>query len=153
MKVILKEEVRSLGHIGDIIDVSNGYARNYLLPKKLAVEANTKNVKEFEHNKGILLKKAARIKEASQTLADKLMTASLNIRAKAGEDGKLFGSVTNMDIAEALKVEGFEIDKKKISIDEPIKRIGIYSVSVKIHPEVNTQVKVNVVSDSLEAQT
>ena len=148
MKVFLKEEVKNLGKIGDVVNVSEGYARNFLLPKKFAVEANPKNLKEFEHKKRIIQEKAAKIKDASKATADKLSALTLKIRAKAGEEEKLFGSVTTMDIAEAFKAEGFEVDKKKILLAEPIKRLGEYTVEVKIHSEVNATVKVQVVSDA-----
>lgn len=151
MKVFLKEDVKNLGKMGDVVNVSEGYARNFLLPKKFAVEANTKNLKEFEHNKRIIQEKAAKIKDASKATADKLSALTLKIRAKAGEEEKLFGSVTTMDIAEAFKAEGFEIDKKKILLAEPIKRLGEYTVEVKIHSEVNATVKVQVVSDTSES--
>ncbi len=148
MKVFLKEDVKNLGKMGDVVNVSEGYARNFLLPKKFAVEANTKNLKEFEHNKRVIAEKAARIREASKAAADKLSALTLKIKAKAGEEDKLFGSVTTMDIAEAFKAEGFEIDKKKIVLAEPIKRLGEYTVEVKVHSEVNATVKVQVVSDA-----
>ncbi len=150
MKVILKEDVKNLGHIGDIVNVSDGYARNYLVPKKLAVEANTKNLKEFEHQKNIIFKKASKIKEALKEKADKLSAITLTIKAKSGEDDKLFGSVTTMDIAESLKAEGYDIDRKKIIIDEPIKRLGVYSVDIKMHPEISSQIKIQVVSESAD---
>ncbi len=148
MKVFLKEDVKNLGKIGDVVNVSEGYARNFLLPKKFAVEANPKNLKEFEHNKRIIQERAAKIKDASKATADKLSALTLKIRAKAGEEDKLFGSVTAMDIAEAFKAEGYDIDKKKIVIGEPIKRLGEYTVEVKIHSEVNAAVKVQVISDA-----
>lgn len=148
MKVFLKEDVKNLGKIGEVVNVAEGYARNFLLPKKFAVEANPKNLKEFEHNKRIIQEKAAKIKDASKATADKLSALTLKIKAKAGEEDKLFGSVTTMDIAEAFKAEGFEIDKKKILIGEPIKRLGEYAVEVKIHSEVNATVKVQVISDA-----
>jgi large subunit ribosomal protein L9 len=147
MKVFLKEDVKSLGRIGEVVNVSDGYARNYLLPKKLAVEANTKNIKEFEHHKRVLQERAARIRAEFKTLAEKLSALSLTIKAKAGEEEKLFGSVTNMDIAEALKEAGQEIDKKKIVLDEPIKRLGEYTVEVKIDAEISAKVKVNVIAE------
>jgi large subunit ribosomal protein L9 len=148
MKVFLKEDVKNLGKIGDVVNVAEGYARNFLMPKKFAVEANTKNLKEFEHNKRTIQEKAAKIKNASKATADKLSALTLKIMAKAGEEDKLFGSVTTMDIAEAFKTEGFEIDKKKILLGEPIKRLGEYTVEVKIHSEVNATVKVQVISDA-----
>jgi large subunit ribosomal protein L9 len=148
MKVFLKEDVKNLGKMGDVVNVAEGFARNFLLPKKFAVEANTKNLKEFEHNKRIIDGRAAKIKDASKATADKLSALTLKIRAKAGEEEKLFGSVTTMDIAEAFKAEGFDVDKKKILLVEPIKRLGEYTVEVKIHHEVNATVKVLVVSDT-----
>ena len=102
MKVILREDVKNLGHMGEVVNVSDGYARNFLFPKKFAVEANTKNLKEFEHNKKVIIEKAAKLKESFKSIADKLSSLSLTIKAKTGEDDKLFGSVTNMNIAEAL---------------------------------------------------
>jgi large subunit ribosomal protein L9 len=147
MKVFLKEDVKSLGKIGEVVTVSDGYARNFLLPKKLAVEANTRNIKEFEHHKRVLQERAAKIKAEFKTLAEKLSALSLTIKAKAGEEEKLFGSVTNMDIAEALKEAGQDIDKKRIVLDEPIKRLGEYTVEVKIDAEISAQVKVNVVAE------
>jgi large subunit ribosomal protein L9 len=147
MKIFLKEDIKSLGRMGEIVDVNDGYARNYLFPKKMAVEAHTKNIKEFEHQKKVIQEKAAKIREASNSVAEKLSALTLTIKAKAGEEEKLFGSVTNMDIANALKAEGFEIDKKKITMGEPIKRLGLHSVEVKIHPEVSATLKVHVVPE------
>lgn len=147
MKVFLKEDVKNLGRMGEVLSVADGYARNFLLPKKLAVEANTKNIKEFEHYKKMIQEKAAKVRDAAKLSADKISAVSLTIKAKAGEEEKLFGSVTTMDIAEALKAEGYDIDKKKISLEEPIKRLGSYSVEVKIHPEISASVKVNVVAE------
>ncbi len=147
MKIFLREDVKNLGKIGEIVNVSDGYARNFLFPKKLAVEANTKNIKEFEHQKRVIQEKVAKIREASRSVAEKLSALTLTIKAKAGEEDKLFGSVTNMDIAEALRAEGFDIDKKKITMEEPIKRLGLHSVEVKVHPEMSATVKVNVVPE------
>ncbi len=147
MKVILKEDLKNLGRMGDVVNVADGYATNYLIPRKLAVEASTKSMKEFEHNKKIIVERAAKLKNEMKTFADSISSKTLTIKAKAGEEEKLFGSVTTMDIAEALKAEGIDIDKKKIHLDEPIKRLGDYTVDVKLHPEVTTQVKVVVVQE------
>jgi len=147
MKVILKDDVKGLGNMGEVVNTSDGYARNYLIPKNLAAEASTRNIKELEHTKKSIMEKAAKIRDASKASAEKLAAVTLVIKAKVGEEEKLFGSVTSMDIAGALAAQGFEIDKKKIHIDEPIKRIGEYVVHVKIHPEVSAPVKVNVVSE------
>ncbi len=147
MKVILKEDVKSIGRMGEVINVSDGYARNFLFPKSFAVEANTKNLKEFEHNKRIITEKAVKLREAVKSIADKLASLSLIIKAKTGEDDKLFGSVTSMNIAEALALEGYDVDKKKIIIEEPIKRLGEYPVTIKLHPEISVEVKVHVVQE------
>jgi len=144
MKVILKQDVKDLGTIGTVLDVANGYGRNYLIPRNLAVEANPKNIKQFEHQKKIILAKAEKIKIAAGDVGDKLSAMSLVIEAQAGEEDKLFGSVTSMDIAEAIAKQGIEIDKRKILLEEPIKRLGTYDVSVKVHQDVTAAVKVEV---------
>lgn len=147
MKVILKEDVKNIGNMGQIADVADGFARNYLIPRGLGVEANVKNIKSMEHEKKVIQEKVKKIKISSQTLSDKLANMTLVIKAKAGEEGKLFGSVTTMDIAEQLKNEGFEIDKKKISLEEPIKRLGSYSVNIKLHADISTQINIQVIEE------
>ncbi len=147
MKVILKEDVKNLGAMGQIIDVSVGYVRNILSPRGLAVEANVKNIKSLEHQKRIIQEKAKKVKNQAQDLSAKISAMTLVIKTKSGDEGKLFGSVTSMDIAEALKNEGIEIDKKKIDIEEPIKRLGVYTVNLKLHSEIPTQVNVQVVEE------
>ncbi len=147
MQVILKENVKDLGHIGDVVNVKDGYARNFLIPKGLAVEANPKNIKALEHEKRKIHELAKKVKASVEELAARISKASVTIKAKAGEEHKLFGSVTAMDIADALKKEGIDIDKKKIIVDEPIKRLGSYTVNVKIHSDVTAQLNVQVVSE------
>ncbi|MEW6586446.1 MAG: 50S ribosomal protein L9 [Nitrospirota bacterium] len=147
MKVILKDDVRSLGNMGQVVDVADGYARNYLVPRGLAVEANIKNIKALEHAKRIIQEKARKLKNQAEDLSAKVASVNLVVRAKAGEEGKLFGAVTTMDIAEALKAAGVEIDKKKIVLDEPIKRLGSYTVGVKLHSDVIAQVNLEVVGE------
>ena len=147
MKVILKEDVKSIGSMGQIIDVADGFARNYLVPRGFAVEANVKNVKSLEHEKKVIQEKAKKIKNQAQDFAARISGVTVVIKAKAGEEGKLFGSVTTMDIAEQLKNEGIDIDRKKISLEEPIKRLGSYSVKVRIHPEISEEVNVQVVEE------
>ncbi|MCL5062647.1 MAG: 50S ribosomal protein L9 [Nitrospirae bacterium] len=147
MQVILKEDVKDLGHIGDLVNVKEGYARNFLIPKGLAVEANPKNLKALEHEKRKIQELVKKAKTAAEELASKVSGTTVTIKAKAGEEDKLFGSVTVMDIADALKKEGMDIDKKKIVMEEPIKRLGNYTVSVKIHSEVSAQLNVQVVSE------
>ncbi|MDA8337751.1 MAG: 50S ribosomal protein L9, partial [Nitrospiraceae bacterium] len=142
MQVILKEDVKDLGHIGDLVNVKEGYARNFLIPKGLAVEANPKNLKALEHEKRKIQELVKKAKTAAEELASKVSGTTVTIKAKAGEEDKLFGSVTVMDIADALKKEGMDIDKKKIVMEEPIKRLGNYTVSVKIHSEVSAQLNV-----------
>ncbi|NLI29228.1 MAG: 50S ribosomal protein L9 [Nitrospiraceae bacterium] len=147
MNVILKEDVKNLGKMGDVVTVKEGYARNFLFPKGLAVEANEKNVKALEHTKRQILDRAKKIKTDAETMAAKFAGKTITITAKAGEEEKLFGSVTTADIAEALKKDGHEVDKKKIHLEEPIRRLGTYTVSVKVHPEVSADVTVQVVAE------
>jgi len=147
MKLILKEDVKSIGSMGQIVDVSDGFARNYLVPRGLAVEANVKNIRSLDHEKKVIQEKARKIKNSVQSLANKLANMTVLIKTKAGEEGKLFGSVTTMDIAEQLKNQGIEIDKKKISLDEPIKRLGTYAVNLRLHSEITAQVNVQVIEE------
>ncbi len=147
MKVILQENVQSLGKMGDVVNVADGYARNYLIPRKLGVEANTKNIRALEHEKKKIEEKARKLMGEARGLAERLSSLTLTLSAKAGEEERLFGSITSMDIAEALKKEGFEIEKKKILLDEPIKRLGSYAVGIKIHPDVTPKVQVNVIPE------
>jgi large subunit ribosomal protein L9 len=147
MKLILQEDVKNLGKMGDVVNVTDGYARNYLIPRKLGVEANVKNIKALEHEKRKIEEKAKKIKQDARGLAERLSSTTVALSAKAGEEERLFGSITTMDIAEALKKEGFDIDKKKILLDEPIKRLGTYAVGVKIHHDVTAQVQVKVIAE------
>ena len=147
MKIILKEDIKNLGKMGQIVDVADGYARNYLVPKGLAVEASTKNIRSLEHEKKIIQEKARKRKDSAQDLASRITALTLTIKAKAGEEEKLFGSVTTMDIAEALLTQGVEIEKKKIVLEEPIKRLGSYSVQIKLHPDVSVPLTVQVIQE------
>jgi large subunit ribosomal protein L9 len=147
MKIILKEDIKKLGKMGQIVDVADGYARNYLVPKGLAVEASTKNVRSLEHEKKIIQEKARKHKDSAQDLASRISAMTLTIKAKAGEEEKLFGSVTTMDIAEALLTQGVEIEKKKIVLEEPIKRLGSYSVQIKLHPDVSVPLTIEVIQE------
>lgn len=144
MKVILKENIETLGHIGDIVKVAPGYARNYLVPKGYAVEATEKNAKALEHTKRQLAYKKGKALESARLLATKLEAVVIELTHQAGEEGKLFGSVTNMEIAAYLADKGFEIDRKKIVLSEPIKHLGDVEVPVKIHPEVVATLKVSI---------
>ncbi len=147
MKVILREDIKDLGHIGEMLTVKEGYARNFLLPRGLALEANLKNVKALEHEKRKIQETVRKAKSGAEDLSSNIAAVTITIKAKAGEEDKLFGSVTAMDIAEALKQEGLDIDRRKILLEEPIKRLGNFTVSVKVHPEVSAQFTVQVVSE------
>jgi large subunit ribosomal protein L9 len=147
MKVILKEDVKNLGAMGAVVNVTPGYARNYLLPRGLAAEANVKNVRALEHEKRVIQEKGRKLKEAALSLSERIAAASVTLRAKAGEEEKLFGSVTAKDIAEALAAQGIEMDRKKIALEEPIKRLGSYEVKVKLGHEVTAALRVEVLPE------
>jgi large subunit ribosomal protein L9 len=147
MLVILRENVENLGRIGDVMKVSDGYARNFLLPRKLVVEAAEGNVAMIEHHKKALEKKRAAQRSVSEDLAKKLADFSCNISRKVGEQDKLFGSVSANDIAEALKKAGFTVSRRMIHIEHPIKTLGVHPVEVRLEPEVTASVKVWVVKE------
>jgi len=142
MNVILKENVENLGHIGDVVKVAPGYARNYLIPKGLAIEATVKNQKALDHAKRHLEYKKNKVLEAARQFAAKIEAITVSITHQAGEGDKLFGSVTNMELAEYLKGQGLEIDRKKIILAEPIKHLGEFSAAIKLHPEVTATLKI-----------
>jgi large subunit ribosomal protein L9 len=144
MKVILQENLENLGNIGDIVKVAPGYARNFLIPKGFALLANEKNTKALAHAKRQLDYKKDKMLEQAKAFAAKIEAITLNLVHQAGDEGKLFGSVTNMELAEQLKAQGIEIDRKKIVLADPIKQLGEYSVVVKIQPEVTATLKVTV---------
>lgn len=144
MKVILTSDVGNLGEMGAIVNVAPGYARNYLLPKNFAVEANTRNIKVLDHTKRMIEEKVKKLKLTAKGLADKLSALTIYLTSKAGEEGKLFGSITNKDIAEALEAKGFNIDKKRIILENPIKRIGTHQVKIRIHTEITAELNVEV---------
>jgi large subunit ribosomal protein L9 len=147
MLVILKENVENLGRIGDVVKVSDGYARNFLIPNKKVVAANENNLTAIEHQKKMLDKKRAAEKVSAEELSKKISGFACNISRKTGEKDKLFGSVTTGDIADALKAGGIEIEKRSIHIKEPIKTLGVHTVEIKLLPEVTTQLKVWVVKE------
>ena len=143
-KVLLREDVDDLGARGEIVRVRAGYARNYLLPRNLAVEATTGNVKGIEQERAALLKKEAKERATAEAQSEQMGSLQLEFRRKAGEQGALYGSVTSMDLAEALKERGYEIDRHRIHLREPLKRLGEYSVPVRLHREVTIDLKVKV---------
>lgn len=150
MKVILKEDVKNLGTMGKVVEVANGYGRNYLIPKNLAVEANPKNIREFEHKKNMILARSNKIKRSAEGMAESLSGLTITIEVRAGEEDKLFGSVTSKDIAEAIGKQGYEIDRRKIVLDEHIKKLGTYEVPVKLVQDVTANVKVEVIKAGSE---
>ena len=145
MQIILTENVPNLGSIGDLIKVKDGYARNYLLPRKLAIVATPKSVKQFEHQKRVVAARMEKLLKSAQGLKEKLEGLSVSIARQVGEEDKLFGSVTSKDIAEALEDKGLDIDRKKIVLDAPIKTQGVFQVPVKLHQDVFATLKVWVV--------
>ena len=147
MKVILRKNFDQLGQIGDLVDVKEGYARNFLLPRNIAYLATEGNLRSLEEEKKQLAKKDAKDLEDSQQLSSELENVSITIPVKVGEEDKIFGTVTTQMIADSLKEKGYDIDKRKIEINEPIKSLGIYSVNVKLHQNVNAVVKTWVVRE------
>ena len=145
MQLILKEDISNLGKTGDVVDVREGYGRNYLLPKKKAILAAPNNIKQLEHQKKVVGALQQKRKKGAEELAGKIADLSLTISRDAGEEDKLFGSVTTKDICEALRGEGFIVDRHDIHLEAPIKQLGIFDVPVKLHPEVTGTVKVWVV--------
>lgn len=147
MEVILKQAVEKVGEEGARVTVANGYARNYLLPKGFAVKATEKNIAILQHEKGIVEQKQKKEVAAAQKIANKIKSLSCVFKRQAGEQDKLFGSVTSHDIAEFLEKQKIEIDRKKIQLDEPIKALGTVRVPIKLHPEVTVELKVKVQKD------
>jgi large subunit ribosomal protein L9 len=152
MEVILKEDVIKLGHRGDVVKVADGYGRNYLLPGKLAIEANAANKAVIEQMKGSAIRKSAKEKVEAEQLATQLSAVELVFERKVGEHDHLFGSVTSGDIAHELEAKGYKIDRRKISLEDPLKTIGEYHVPVKLHREVTSHVKVTVKGDQPEVE-
>ena len=144
MQIILQEDVEKLGTRGQVVEVAEGYARNFLLPRKLALEANAGNMKRLERMRAVFAKKEATEQDAAQKLAELLAGVSLEISRKAGENDQLFGSVTSADISEALAAQGYNVDKRKIALTDPIKLVGEFDIPIKLHREVTATVKLSV---------
>jgi len=149
MEVILKEDVVNLGHRGDVVKVADGYGRNFLLPRKLALQATTANKAVIEQMKASAARRSATEKVQAEELLTKLEPVVLSFTRKSGESGQLFGSVTSADIAAELATRGFEIDRRKISLNEPIKALGNHEVAVRLHREVTAHVKVKVIGEAV----
>ncbi len=148
MKLILREDVENLGRGGDVVDVKPGYGRNFLLPRGLAVVANPKNLREIEHQKAVASAKAAKLKASAEAVAKRLAETPITLKRKVGEQDKLFGSVTALDIAEALGARGLQLDRRSIDLAEPIKTVGDFEVGVKLHHDVVGKVKVKVEAEA-----
>jgi len=148
MEVILKEDIVNLGKIGEVVRVRDGYARNYLLPRGLVLVANKRNLKSYEHQKKLVGDQKQKFMRQAQSAAGELAEVSLVIPMKVGEEGKLFGSVTNLQIEKALKAKGIAVDRRKIQLDEPIKTAGDHEVHVRLSADLTVPLKVSVVSDS-----
>jgi large subunit ribosomal protein L9 len=142
MKVILAENIASLGRIGDLVKVAPGYARNYLVPKGLALEATEKNVRDLEHKKRILARKREKVRQEMLSQAEKLKQVQLTLTRKVAEEDRLYGSVSTVDIAKALEDMGFAVDRKDIRLVQPIKQLGEYQVSIRVDADVEAEVKV-----------
>lgn len=142
MKVILQEEVENLGDMGDLVDVTAGYGRNYLIPKGLAVRASKRNVKSVEHEKRIQTQRLAKRKGSAEDFSEKLGKLSLRFVRRVGEGDRLFGSVTAKDIADAIQEAGEKVDRRKIQLESPIKAMGVYKIPVRVHPEVTAELNV-----------
>jgi large subunit ribosomal protein L9 len=147
MEVILREHVDNLGRRGDVVKVTPGYARNYLLPRKLALPVTENNKRQIERERKLAEARDAEERSGAEAVAGRLAALDIEIARRVGENDTLYGSVTSADIAQALQAKGFEIDKRKISLSEPLKALGETSVPVKIHRDVTAQVKVRVVAD------
>ncbi len=147
MKVILRKDFESLGKMGDVVEVKPGFARNFLIPRNIAYAALKGNLKALEEEKKIHAKREQKELSKSEKLAAELEKVSVTIPVQVGEEDKIFGTVTNQMIADALAEKGYEIDKRKIEIEEPIKSLGIYGVNIKLHSKVNAKIKVWVVRE------
>ncbi len=148
MKLILREDVYNLGKGGELVEVKPGYGRNYLIPRGLAVLANPKNIREVEHQKAVASAKAAKLKASAEAVARRLAETPVSFQRKVGEQDKLYGSVTAMDVAEALAARGVQIDRRSIDLAEPIKTLGDFEVGVKLHSDVVGKVKVKVAAET-----
>ena len=147
MEIILLEDIPSLGKVGDLVKVSDGYGRNYLIPNKLAIKATPKSRKRLEHEKRLAQDKIDKVKRDVEKLAKRIEEFSCTISKPVGESGKLFGSVTSKEIEQHLNESGFQIERKNIELEEPIRNLGVYTVPIRIHPEVTANLKLWVVKE------
>ena len=147
MQIVLLEDVPTLGKAGDTVKVSDGYARNYLIPRKKAILATDKNIKNLEHQKRQIQQQMGNMKKDAERMVEQIEKLSCTFVKTVGESGKLFGSVTSMEIESYLKENGIDVDRKKILMEEPIKNLGMFTIPIKIHPEVTANLKVWVVQE------
>ena len=147
MRIVLREDVEKLGRRGEVVKVAAGYARNFLLPRRLALEATEPNLQQIARERKVREVQEAREKQEATALAERLAQLSLTAVRKVGESDVLYGSVTNSDIADLMEKEGYKVDKRKILLEEPIKALGIYEVPMKLHPEVTVNLKIWVVKE------
>jgi len=153
MKLLLKEDVDGLGYCGEEVEVKDGYGRNFLVPKGKALLATPNNLKAFNHQKRIVQAKVKKVTGIAQEVADKISAATIQIKKKMGDGGKMFGAVTAQEISDLLKAKGIDIDRRKIQIQEPIKKAGEYSIPVKLHPEVTAAIKLTVEGEKVVEKT
>ena len=146
VKLLLKEDVSNLGFCGDEVEVKDGYGRNFLVPQGKALVATPENVKAFRHQKGLVKAKQRKLKHAAQEIADRISGITLEFVRKVGDQGKLFGSVTSQDIAQALEANGLDVDRRKIQISEPVKSLGEFKVFYKLHKEVTANISVKILA-------
>jgi large subunit ribosomal protein L9 len=147
MEVILKEDIANLGKIGEVVRVRDGFARNYLLPRGLVLVANKKNLKAFEHQKKVVADQKQKVMRDAQAVGEQLTGVSLTIAMRSGEEGRLFGSVTNMQIEKALKAKGLNVDRRKIHLDEPIKNLGDYEIPIRLAADITVPLRLSVVPE------
>jgi large subunit ribosomal protein L9 len=147
VRIILRQDIENLGDTGDIVDVKPGYARNYLLPQGFAYEATPANLKRHEEERTHLVNRSMRDRERAEKAAEKLEGVSVSLKVKAGEEGRLFGSVTSSDIAAGLAEQGIEVDRHIIRLEEPIKQLGVYKVPIRLHADVQPEVSVWVIAE------
>lgn len=147
MKIILKEDFESLGKVGEVVEVKVGFARNFLIPKQVALQATPQNLRVIEQEKARNKIKLSKDKREAEVLAEQLKKVSLTANVQVGEEDKIFGAVTSQNISELLSAKGFEIDKRKIQLEDPLKALGVFEVPIKLHTEVEAKIKVWVVKE------
>ena len=148
MKIILREDVEKLGKAGDVVKVADGFGRNYLIPRQLAVLANVRNLKALEHDRRVIEARAKKSRKSAESLAAKLSSVSVTLSAKAGEEGKLFGAITSRDIADAMEKAGVPVDRKNVLLHDPIKQLGDYKVKIKAGTDLHPEISVRVVAET-----